>query len=106
MKSKLLSIAILCILLCGVQKSAQASHAAGAEIIYVHISDSTYQFFFKFYRDCKGISEPASTNLCFYNTCTNQTFTVPLLKWTGSLPPDNRQNGDPVSAGCSQYPTY
>ena len=82
-----------------------ASHAAGAEIIYVHISDSTYQFFFKFYRDCEGISEPASTSLCFFNTCTNQTFSVPLTKWGGTLPPDNRPNGSPVSAGCSQFPT-
>ena len=84
-------------------KQAQASHAAGAEIIYVHISDSTYQFFFKFYRDCTGISEPNTVNLCFFNTCTNQTFNRTMNKWTGTLPPDNRANGSPVSAGCSQY---
>ena len=84
-------------------KQAEASHAAGAEIIYVHISDSTYQFFFKFYRDCTGISEPNTVNLCFYNTCTNQTFNQTMQKWTGTLPPDNRPNGSSVSAGCSQY---
>ena len=82
---------------------ASASHAAGAEIIYVHISDSTYQFFFKFYRDCTGIPEPSSAQLCFFNTCTNQNFNVNMTKWTGTLPPDNRPNGSSVSAGCSQY---
>ncbi|HEY9176811.1 MAG TPA: hypothetical protein VIN07_03935, partial [Flavipsychrobacter sp.] len=82
---------------------ASASHAAGAELIYVHISDSTYQFFCKFYRDCTGISEPASFSLCAYNTCTNQSFNVTMNKWQGTLPPDNRPNGSSVSAGCSQY---
>ncbi|MCB9046419.1 MAG: gliding motility-associated C-terminal domain-containing protein [Chitinophagales bacterium] len=82
---------------------ASASHAAGAEIIYVHISDSTYQYFFKFYRDCTGIPEPSSVQLCFYNTCTNQSFNINMNKWTGTLPPDNRPNGSSVSAGCSQY---
>lgn len=85
-------------------QKVKASHAAGAEIIYVHIADSTYQFFFKFYRDCSGISEPPNATLCFYNTCTQQTFNVPMQKWQGTLPPDNRPNGSPVSAGCSQYP--
>ncbi len=83
---------------------ARASHAAGGEIIYVHISDSTYQFFYKFYRDCTGVSEPGTVQLCIYNNCTNQTFTRTMQKWTGTLPPDNRSNGSPVSAGCSQYP--
>jgi len=84
-------------------KDAKASHCAGAELIYVHISDSTYQFFMKFYRDCTGISEPGSFSLCFYNTCNNNTFNVPMNKWQGTLPPDNRPNGSSVSAGCSQY---
>lgn len=82
---------------------ASASHAAGAEIIYIHIADSTYQFFFKFYRDCTGIGEPGTATLCVFNTCTNVSTNVTMNKWTGTLPPDNRPNGSPVSAGCSQY---
>lgn len=82
---------------------AKASHAAGAEIIYEWISDSTYRFFFKFYRDCTGISEPSSQDLCVYNTCTNTSFNVTMNKWNGSLP-GGGSNGSPVSAGCSQYP--
>lgn len=88
-------------------QKARASHAAGAEIIYVQIGkgDSTYQFFFKFYRDCKGIPEPDSVQMCFHNTCTNQTFTRWLKKWSGTLPPNNDTNGHPVSLGCSNSKT-
>ncbi|MCB9065657.1 MAG: gliding motility-associated C-terminal domain-containing protein [Chitinophagales bacterium] len=104
---RLLMLALPLILSCFLltaSKEAKASHAAGGEIIYIHISDSTYQIFFKFYRDCTGISEPGTASLCIYNNCTNQTFTRTMNKWTGTLPPDNRANGSPVSAGCSQYP--
>ncbi len=84
-------------------KDAKASHAAGGEIVYEWLGDSTYRFFFKFYRDCTGISEPTSVNLCFFNSCTNTTFTSQMTKWTGTVPPYNLSNGSPVSAGCSQY---
>ncbi|MCB0700876.1 MAG: hypothetical protein KDC11_13540, partial [Chitinophagaceae bacterium] len=93
---RLLMLALPLILSCFLltaSKEAKASHAAGGEIIYIHISDSTYQIFFKFYRDCTGISEPGTASLCIYNNCTNQTFTRTMNKWTGTLPPDNRANG-------------
>lgn len=84
--------------------TASATHAAGAEIIYVHVADSTYQFFFKFYWDCTGqAQEPPQATLCIFNTCTNVSTNVNMPKWTGTLPPDNRPNGSPVSAGCSNY---
>ncbi len=82
----------------------KASHAAGGEIIYEWISDSTYRFFFKFYRDCTGISEPTSQTMCAYNPCTNQVYSWNMDKYTGLIPP-GVSNGSPVSAGCSQYPT-
>ncbi|MCB9046428.1 MAG: gliding motility-associated C-terminal domain-containing protein [Chitinophagales bacterium] len=104
MKNRSLSfISVLCLLLSSllIPDKAFATHSAGGEIIYVHISDSTYQFFMKFYRDCTGSFEPNSFTLCCHNTCTNQSFSVNMPKWTGTLPPDGRPNGAPVSAGCS-----
>src|SRR5690606_18273690 len=52
-----------------------------------HIGDSTYQFFFKLYRDCAGDPEPDSVALCFHNTCTNSTFSRFMDKWTGTQLP-------------------
>lgn len=86
-----------------VPQRVKASHAAGGEIIYEWISDSTYRFFFKFYRDCTGVSEPPTQTLCCYNPCTNKSYNVVMNKYTGVIPGGN--NGSPVSAGCSQYPS-
>jgi gliding motility-associated-like protein len=85
---------------------AKASHAAGGEIIYEWISDSTYRFFFKFYRDCTGIPEPPTQSICMYNPCTNFVKNVTMQKYTGMVPP-GVPNGSPVSPGCSSsiYPT-
>lgn len=63
---------------------AKANYAAGGELIYVHISDSTYQFFFKLYRDCSGNAEPDTIPLCFFNPCINLSFTAPMPKWMGT----------------------
>lgn len=81
---------------------AKASHAAGGEIIYQWISDSTYRIFFKFYRDCTGIDASSSENLCITNTCTGVSQSLAMDKWNQALP-GGGTNGDPVSAGCSQY---
>lgn len=85
--------------------TAKADHCAGGEVIYEWISDSTYRFFFKFYRDCNGIAEYATQDLCCFNTCTNSSFNVTMQKWTGTIPPYNQPNGTPLTAGCSGYPT-
>ena len=87
----LLSLALL-VMAAWPTTQAKASHAAGGEIIYEHISDSTYRFFLKFYRDCTGISEPTGFTLCCFNPCTNNQFSVPLTKYTGL-----------ISAGCSKF---
>lgn len=79
--------------------TAKASHAAGGELIYRWKSDSTYTFYFKFYRDCSGVSEPASVTLCHVNTCTNQSNSIGLTKMTtlpGGIP-----NGTQVATGCA-----
>jgi len=75
-------------------EKALASHASGGEIIYEWISDSTYRFFFKFYRDCTGIQEPNSQVLCFTNTCNNTTFNLTLQKWTAP------GNGNVIQPPC------
>lgn len=107
MKNKLLSLAtVLCIItLSIIPGKAKANHAAGGEIIYTHLGDSSYQFILKFYRDCRGPEVPNSFLLCIYNSCTNQSFTLPMPKWSGTLPPDNRANGSTVSPGCSNSST-
>lgn len=105
MRNKLLLYLSICISLLCIQQEAKANHAAGGEIIYTHLGDSAYQFILKFYRDCGGPPSPASFNLCVYNTCTNQQFLIPMTLWTGTLPPDNRPVGSPVSPGCSNSQT-
>lgn len=84
-------------------KQAKASHAAGGEIIYEWISDSTYRIFFKFYRDCSGIAEAGTETLCITDTCNSFQQSITMQKWTGALP-GGGVNGTPVSAGCSAFP--
>ncbi len=100
----LYAISGLFILLTIAPQKASATHAAGAEILYEWISDSTYRFFFKFYRDCTGIPpEPGTVDLCAYDACNNINFTTPMTKYMGPLPGGDT-NGTPVSAGCTLYP--
>ena len=99
-----LYISVLTILALVVTRSeSKASHAAGGEIIYEWLGNNDYRFFFKFYRDCTGIPEPATVNLCVFNSCNNTTASLPMQKWSGNVPPYGLPNGSPVSAGCSQY---
>jgi len=87
-----------------VNHKVYASHAAGGEIIYEWISDSTYRIYWKFYRDCTGIQENNQETLCITNNCPSVPGTGSYImnKWTGPLP-GGYNNGQPVSAGCSQY---
>ncbi|MCD6063368.1 MAG: gliding motility-related protein [Flavipsychrobacter sp.] len=84
----------------------KASHAAGGEIIYEWISDSTYRVFFKFYRDCTGAGAPTSQPLCYKNTCNTTIYNTTMQVYPGIIPPNNT-NGSPVALGCSPslYPT-
>ena len=47
--------------------TTKASHAAGGELTYSWISDSTYKITLKFYRDCSGILEPTTITCGYYN---------------------------------------
>lgn len=77
-------ILLIATILFSLTNSSKANYATGGELIYLHISDSTYQFFFKLYRDCAGNAEPDTIPLCFFNPCTNQSFSVPMTKWLGT----------------------
>jgi hypothetical protein len=66
---------------------AKANHAAAGEIIWEHIADSTYRFYFAMYRDCSGVQEPATQILCLENGCNNTGFTATMTKMAGQNPP-------------------
>src|SRR5690606_24983181 len=95
--------AFLWLCMCLLPGRAEASHAAGAELIYEWVSGSTYRFYLKFYTDCGGINESNTIRLCYVNTCSNQTGQVTMNQLT--LLPDGTGNGKEVHAGCPRYPT-
>lgn len=80
---------------------AKASHCAGGELIYRPLTDSTYLFTFKFYRDCTGAQEPFSATLCAINPCKGTTSNHTLTKITTL--PDGRANGSQVANGCPGF---
>lgn len=75
-----------------------ASHAAGGEIIYQWLHDSTYKITFKLYRDCSGIDVNQTVPLCYTNTCTNQSWNISMSSI--SVLPDGSPNGTTVTQGC------
>lgn len=82
---------------------AKADHCAGGEIAYQWLSDSTYRFYFKFYRDCTGIAEDGAVTLCYRNTCDNKGAFILLTKL--SVLPDGTPNGSLLNTGCFNGPT-
>jgi hypothetical protein len=103
---KITKLFALIIILIALVPTAKASHTAGGELIYQWLSDSTYRFFFKYYRDCSGVSEPTTVNLCRTPTPASG-FTCPGLssgttimnKWTGTIT-GGLPNGSALSTGC------
>lgn len=95
-KSFFLSCALL-FLLTAFSNTTKANMAAGGELIFVHVGDSTYQFFFKLYRDCSGAAAPDSVPLCFYNPCLNITGINKMGQWLNTVPP--------ITGGCSNFKT-
>ncbi len=81
--------------------TAKATHAAGGEISYEWVSDSTYRVYFKFYRDCSGAGAPGNNTviLCITNSCSFYNSTVYMNRITKL--PDSTLNGSPVSTGCA-----
>lgn len=101
--NKYIYIAILTLsfTLSSMQK-ANATHAAGGELLYTWIGGSSYKVIFKFYRDCGGISEPSRIPLCIYNTCNSQSISDVEMRKSIYLG-DGRWNGSEVSLGCPNY---
>jgi gliding motility-associated-like protein len=94
-------LSICAIILCSIlwSNKASATHAAGGELLYEWVSDSTYKLIFKFYRDCAGSApEPATVSVCYLNECTGFVGAVALPKKGGA-------NGNEVGTGCPGYPT-
>ncbi len=90
----------------GNSESVFATHAAGGELIYDLIPNTTnqYRFTFKFYRDCSGTAEPATFTMCYNNTCGVNNQSVTLSKMIGNLP-NGQPNGSTVVTGCVNQPT-
>ncbi|MGN6567110.1 MAG: gliding motility-associated C-terminal domain-containing protein [Flavipsychrobacter sp.] len=86
-----------------VSVKAHATHAAGAEITYTWLKDSTYDITYHFYRDCKGIEAPDSVPLCYYNNCDGYSNVVYLTKTFKII--GGADNGTEVMEGCPGRPT-
>ena len=93
-------VALFVIITASFTNNAIASNVEGGNISYLHISDSTYQFFYKLYVDCSGVQPPASVNMCIFNNCTNQRFTQVMPKWTGT-----GGSGQEIPLACSTADT-
>jgi gliding motility-associated-like protein len=95
------------LLLAALTLSTQAKALAvgsGGELRYEYINDSTYRFFYKFYRSCSGIPEPDAVSLCYRNTtCGGVWYTERLQKMI--VAPDGEINGQPIDSGCEGQPT-
>lgn len=90
-----------------------ATHSAGGELSYVLVpgTTNTYQFIFKFYRDCGAVgqftsTEPASFTLCYTSPCTGTIQSVQMPKIVGNIgtiPPS--PNGSVLNNGCNSVTT-
>lgn len=104
MKNLVFTALLVPLLFCFTQSNA--SHAAGGELTYEHLSGNTYRFTFKFFRDCTGVNEPFSVPLCIRNLCTNTSLSgINLSKIGGNIPGTSKPNGSPTSTGCPGFPT-
>ena len=96
-------LTVFLLLLTFMSKESKATHAAGGELIYEWISDSTWRVIAKFYKDCAPgtAGEPTSMTLCYFNTCNNiQALTKDMPKsanWPAA--------GVPVNPGCPNFAT-
>lgn len=79
-------------------KTTKASHAAGGELLYSWISDSTYKITLKFYRDCNGILEPSTVQCGYFNVASGYCGTTTLTK-------RGQPNGTALTVSCPNLTT-
>lgn len=93
--SLLTSVMLLCLMVAAPHAS-RANRAAGGELTWNWVSDSTYKLIYKFYKDCSGATaEPTTVNVCYYNNCNAFTGSVALTKSSAA------GNGSVVVNACS-----
>jgi gliding motility-associated-like protein len=104
MKSRFSPFLVLIVLLqlFVVPKAAAAGPAAGGEILYQYINDTTYRFYFRYQRACSDIPEPDKVSLCFRNTCTFTWSTAIMDR--AAFTPWNTPNGQEVLRSCATNP--
>jgi gliding motility-associated-like protein len=68
-------------------KLVQASHCAGGELTYTWVSDSTYKFTFKMYRDCSSTLALGTTfPLCYRSSCNPTVAQITMNLVSGPTP--------------------
>lgn len=81
------------------QKASAGVDGAGGELTYEYVNDSTYRFYFRYYRGCSGFPEWNELSLCYRNTtCGGIWYTKRLSKMV--LTPYGQPNGQMVDRGC------
>lgn len=118
MKRIISCIVILLVLACATE--TRATHTAGGELVYELVPGTTnqYLFTFKFYRACAYQSggtwqtssqEPATFQMCYFNSCGTNTFNITLNKVQGNIDPTPPNapvpNGTVMGNGCDSVTT-
>ena len=76
-----------------------ASHAAGADIAYQHLSGLQYRVILNFYRDCGGVSEPQQVSINCRSLNGNHNLNFYAYKDTSA------PNGTEITLPCPQAPS-
>jgi len=92
---------------------ASATHLSGGDITYEYVQDSVYDFYFRYYRDCRGVpfSNPSSTtNLYCTSTNKKQRISLSLVSITDittlcgtQSKPCNPKNTRGTGAGIEEH---
>lgn len=97
---QLIVVIILSIALLYECTPAKANSAAAGEIVYRHLSDSSYQVIFKLYTDCSGNAGPATVMVCIGDTCGNNSFSRTVPRHTGLIRNNTMPNGAETPIAC------
>ncbi len=82
---------------------ASATHAAGGELTYKLVPNTTnqYEFIFKFFRDCDGAAPaPSQVIMCYNNSCGTPAGTQSIVLTTTDAPLPYS-----LSTGCDSFLT-